>query len=168
MSVLPIVLHGDPVLRQLAAPIDDITPEIRQLAADMCETMYAAPGRGLAAPQVGRSVRMFVMDCGWKDGAERQPVVMINPEILAASDEVAQYEEGCLSIPGILVPLMRPARVSMRWLDLSDTRQQAEFTGFPAVCVQHEYDHLDGILTVDRMDADARSAIVDALTALSA
>ena len=168
MSILPILIHGDPILRQVATPIDAITPKVRQLADDMCETMYGAPGRGLAAPQVGQSVRMFVMDCDWKDGVARNPVVMINPEILTASDEVAQCEEGCLSIPGILVPLMRPARVTMGWTDLSGTRRQGEFTGFAAACVQHEYDHLDGILTIDRMDAVARSAIADALAALPA
>jgi peptide deformylase len=168
VSLLPILIYGDARLQQVASPVAEVTDEIRKLAADMAETMYAAPGRGLAAPQIGRSVRMFVMDCHWKDGADRALLVMINPQIVKQSEVLGVYDEGCLSIPGIVVPVERPAEVTLRWQDLDGRGQQRDFEGFEAVCVQHEYDHLDGILTVDRIDPAARAAYEGDLLALSA
>ncbi len=165
MSILPILVYGDPRLRQVAEPVAEVTQAVRDLAADMCETMYDAPGRGLAAPQVGQLVRMFVMDCHWKDSAEHAPGVMINPEIIEQSSETRDYDEGCLSIPGLLVPLTRPAEVAMRWTDLDGAPQSRRFDGFEAVCVQHEYDHLDGVLTLDRLSVEDRSEMEAALGA---
>jgi len=167
VSLLPIRIYGDPVLRQVADPVGEVTGRVRQLAADMCAAMYAAPGRGLAAPQVGEPLRMFVMDCDWKDGADRAPVVVIDPEIFEASEEVKSYDEGCLSLPGLVTQITRPAQVRMRWTDLDGTRHDRWFDGFAAVCVQHEYDHLDGMLTVDRIGAARLAELGPALQALA-
>ncbi len=154
MSVLPIRIYGDPALRQVAvnARLDD---QVRRLAADMIETMYDAPGRGLAASQVGENLRIFVMDCHWKDGADRAPTVFLNPSFVGRSEEEMVHEEGCLSIPGLSVEVSRPAWVTMRWTDLGGESHEKTFEGFEAVCVQHESDHLDGVLNVDlASDAD--------------
>lgn len=167
MSVLPIRIYGDPVLRRVAkdAPLDD---HVRRLAADMIETMYDAPGRGLAAPQVGEDLRLFVMDCHWKDGADRAASVFLNPSLIWQSDETAVNEEGCLSIPGVLVDIRRPARVAMRWTDLHGAAQERAFEGFEAVCVQHEADHLDGVLNVDLASDKDAARIALQLKALAA
>ncbi len=167
MSLLPIRLFGDPVLRQVAEPVGEVTVRVRRLAGDMIETMYAAPGRGLAAPQVGERLRMFVMDCDWKDGADRAPVVVIDPEIVESSEESSSYTEGCLSLPGLETEVSRPARVRMRWRDLEGAAYDRWFDGFAAVCVQHEHDHLDGVLTVDRIDAERLAELEAALRALA-
>lgn len=166
MTVLPIRIYGDPVLRQVAeeAPLND---RVRQLAADMVETMYDAPGRGLAAPQVGEALRLFVMDSGWKDGAARAPRVFINPSFVERSADLAVNEEGCLSIPGVPVDVSRPASVKMRWTDLDGAAQEQTFEGFEAVCVQHEADHLDGILNVDLASEADRTRIAPQLEALT-
>ena len=114
----------------------------------MLETMYAAPGRGLAAPQVGRLVRMFVMDVDWKSGIPA-PAVFVNPEVLRASDGRQVYDEACLSIPGVARRVARPAEVRLRWQDETGARREGAFLGPAAVIVQHETDHLDGILILD-------------------
>lgn len=167
MSVLPIRIYGDPALRRVAkdAPLDD---RVRRLAADMVETMYDAPGRGLAAPQVGEDLRLFVMDCHWKDGAARAPSVFLNPSLTWRSEETAVNEEGCLSIPGVPVDVRRPARVAMSWTDLDGASQERVFDGFEAVCVQHEADHLDGILNVDLASDEDAERIAPQLKALAA
>jgi peptide deformylase len=152
MALHPIVQVPDPVLRGVAASVENID-EVRDLARDMLETMYAAPGRGLAAPQVGLPLRLFVMDVGWKEGAPA-PRVFVNPEVLGVSDETATREEGCLSIPGRVSRVTRPAEVALRWLDLDGAVQEDTFGGFAATCVQHEIDHLDGILCTDREEED--------------
>ena len=113
MSILPIRIYGDPVLRQICAPVE-LDDDLRTLAADMIETMYDAPGRGLAAPQVGHALRMFVMDAHWKDSGDRAPLVVINPEIVERSDQLVENDEGCLSIPDIPVRIARPNRIVMR------------------------------------------------------
>jgi len=159
MSLHEIVRWPDPRLATACKPVAKITPEIRKLANDMLETMYAAPGRGLAAPQVGVLSRVFVMDTTWKDGT-RDPMVFVNPEILTASEERATLAEGCLSIPGVSVEVTRSLRVRLRWTDLEGQRCERAFDGFPAACVQHEMDHLDGIVTLDRVDADTRARIL--------
>ncbi len=156
MPVLPILRWPDPRLAVVCDPVGPVTDDIRALAADMLVTMYAAPGRGLAAPQVGRLQRLFVMDAHWKEGA-RTPVVMIDPEIVAVSDEVVTMDEGCLSIPGITTRVERPAGVQVRWTDLEGVRQGADLEGVEARVVLHEYDHLDGLVTLDRLDAPARA-----------
>ncbi|SMY06491.1 peptide deformylase [Flavimaricola marinus] len=161
MTLRPVRLWPDPVLCQVCPPVAAVDAEVRALAADMLETMYAAPGRGLAAPQVGVLSRLFVMDITWKE-AEPDPMVFINPEILAASEEQATFEEGCLSIPDVLTPVTRPAQVRMAWTDLDGHRQERAFEGVAAVCVQHELDHLNGIVTFDRLAPDARAAAEEA------
>ena len=161
--ILPILRWPDPLLSQPCAPAV-LSEDLRALAADMLETMYAAPGRGLAAPQVGRLVRLFVMDTTWKEGA-RAPVVCVNPEILWLSDTRAVGPEGCLSIPGPTTMVERAEAVRMRWTDLDGAVREAELTGFAAICAQHEYDHLDGVLTLDRLSAEARArATAEVLT----
>lgn len=156
MAVLPLVLWPDPRLSARAAEVTGFGPEIAALAADMLETMYDAPGRGLAGPQVGAMVRIFVMDCGWKEGAP-DPRVMLNPKILSAEGAVTR-EEGCLSVPGLSVPVTRPDRLVLRWQDLDGAPHEEAFEGFAATCIQHERDHLDGILHLDRADPADRAA----------
>jgi peptide deformylase len=153
--LLPILRWPDPRLSLPCAPavLDD---DLRLLAADMLETMYAAPGRGLAAPQVGRLVRLFVMDVTWKEGA-RSPQVFVNPKVLALSDARMSGPEGCLSIPGPVTEVERAEAVHLRWTDLDGTLREEWLTGFAAICAQHEYDHLDGILTLDRLGPEARA-----------
>lgn len=155
MAVLPIVTWPDARLSTSCAAVGEITEEIRALAADMLETMYAAPGRGLAAPQVGRLIRLFVMDATWKEGV-RTPIVMLNPEIAGFSETVIGMDEGCLSIPGITTHVTRPAGVTMSWTGLDGLRQSAEMAGNAARIAQHETDHLDGVVTFDRLDDAAR------------
>ncbi len=152
--LLPILRWPDPRLSQPCAPaaLDD---DLRQLAADMLETMYAAPGRGLAAPQVGRLLRLFVMDVAWKAGAPA-PMVFINPSVELLGDRVAG-PEGCLSIPGPVTEVERSSQVRVRWTDLDGAAREELFDGFAAICIQHEYDHLDGLLTLDRLSPEARA-----------
>ena len=133
-----------------AGTVDGITPGIKQLADDMLETMYAAPGRGLAAPQVGVMQRVFVMDVAWKTGTPT-PVVCINPEILWRSAVVAMGDEGCLSIPGPITRVARSQAILMAWTALDGMRVQQRLSGFAAICAQHEYDHLEGIVTLDHL-----------------
>lgn len=152
-----ILRWPDPRLAEVCAPVGAITAEVELLAQDLLDTMYAARGRGLAAPQVGEMQRLFVMDAGWKEGAP-DPMVFIDPVLKEKSAERVTQEEGCLSIPGVTMDVARPARVRMAWTDLDGTRQERSFEGFAAVCVQHELDHLDGIVTFDRLDTDTRRA----------
>jgi peptide deformylase len=156
MAILPILRWPDARLSVRAGAVDGITPAIRQLAADMLETMYAAPGRGLAAPQVGVLQRLFVMDVAWKTGTPA-PVVCINPEILWSSAVIAAGDEGCLSIPGPLTRITRPQAIVMAWTGLDGKRREERLSGFAAICAQHEFDHLDGIVTLDRLAAPERA-----------
>lgn len=159
MSVLPIVLWPDPRLAEICAPIEKITPEIETLARDMLETMYDAPGRGLAGPQVGAMLRIFVMDIGWKEG-KSDPLVCINPMLQEIGEDCAVNTEGCLSIPGVTAEVSRPSQVQMVWTGLNGGRYVQSFDGFGAVCVQHELDHLDGIVTFDHLDAQTRADLI--------
>ncbi|MFV1491464.1 peptide deformylase [Phaeobacter sp. JH18-32] len=156
MTVLQIRAWPDPVLSSPATPVTDPS-EVADLVRDMLDTMYAAPGRGLAAPQVGVLARVFVMDTTWKEGM-RDPLVCLNPEIIALSVEMATRTEGCLSIRGLSLDVTRPAWVDLGWTDMEGVRHQRRFDGFAAACVQHEYDHLDGRVTFDRVDPEARAA----------
>jgi peptide deformylase len=156
VSLLPILQWPDARLAQPCAPVGAVTPELRKLAADMLETMYAAPGRGLAGPQVGVMLRIFVMDTTWKEGTPT-PQVVLNPELEPLGEAVSTRAEGCLSIPGISVEVTRPARVRMRWRDLDGLAQVADLDGFAAACVQHEADHLDGVVTLMRLAPEARA-----------
>ena len=153
MSLRPILTLPDPRLRQTCAPVAAFDADLEALVADMFETMYAAPGRGLAAPQVGVMRRLFVMDVGWKEGAS-DPRVFVNPRIVPAEGGVtAVMTEQCLSIPDRAVRLERPARVRLCWQDTAGRADAAEFDGFAARCIQHECDHLDGLLCIDRPEA---------------
>ncbi len=163
MSVLPILTWPDARLAETCAPC---TPaeETRRLAQAMLDTMYAAPGRGLAAPQIGRMIRLFVMDVTWKEGTPA-PQVFLNPEITWRSEATATGEEGCLSIPGITTQITRPAEIDLRWQDLDGQAHSGRFDGFAAACIQHETDHLDGVLTLDRLTPEARAEAVAAYEA---
>lgn len=145
----PIILHPDPRLKKAAAAVDDLSDARRALANDMLETMYDAPGIGLAAPQIGILERLIVLDCEKGDDATPRPVIMFNPEVVALSDDMNTYEEGCLSIPEQFADVTRPAEVTVSWLDQDGNPQQEDFEGLWATCVQHEIDHLDGKLFID-------------------
>jgi len=155
----PILIHPDPRLKKACAPVSEITDDLRALAGDMLETMYDAPGIGLAAPQVGVLNRLIVMDCEKDEETEPAPVVMINPEIVATSDEVNVYEEGCLSIPEQFAEVTRPREVEVRWIGLDGEEHKAAYDGLWATCVQHEIDHLDGKLFIDYLGAMKRQMI---------
>jgi len=154
---LPILRWPDERLSTLCEPAvrGDATAE---LAADMLETMYDAPGRGLAAPQVGVLTRLFVMDATWKEGRP-DPHVFLNPVIIEKSPNIVTGPEGCLSIPGIEVPVARADWVVVRWKTPEGLQQEARLEGFAAICVQHETDHLDGRVTLTRVDPAARKAL---------
>ena len=156
MSLRDIVKWPDPRLSTPCEPVAEITDEIRAQARDMLDTMYDAPGRGLAAPQIGLMNRVFVTDVSWKEGTP-DPQVFINPEILELSDTQVESEEGCLSIPGVTTSVTRPDRVHLVWTSLEGARVSQVFTGFAAACVQHELDHLNGIVTFDRLSPEARA-----------
>ncbi len=147
--ILRITKLGEEVLRQKAQPVEDINDEIRQLAKDMMETMIDADGVGLAAPQIGRSIRMFVIKAD--DDIER---VFINPQIIRTSNEVGPYDEGCLSIPQVYETIVRPLAVTVQAYDENGKRFTLDADGLLARCIQHENDHLDGVLYIDRGDPD--------------
>ncbi|WP_308917488.1 peptide deformylase [Jannaschia sp. LMIT008] len=155
----PILLHPDPRLKKVATPVDDLSDELRALADDMLETMYDAPGIGLAAPQVGVGQRLIVLDCVKEEGAAPQPTIMFNPEVLASSDDRSTYEEGCLSIPEHFADVERPAEVTVRWIDRDGREVTRDMDGLWATCVQHEVDHLDGRLFIDYLTPLKRQLI---------
>ncbi len=155
----PILIHPDPRLKKVCAPVAEITDDLRRLADDMLETMYDAPGIGLAAPQLGVLSRVIVLDCVKDEGATPRPLVMINPEIAAASDETNVYEEGCLSIPDQYAEVTRPEAVEVRWTDPDGHEHHEGFDGLWATCVQHEIDHLNGKLFIDHIGAMRRQMI---------
>ena len=146
--IRPILIHPDPRLKKLCDPVAEITPEIVRLAEDMLETMYDAPGVGLAAPQIGVTKRVIVLDCS-KEQDARRPLAMVNPEVIWESEDQSRYEEGCLSIPEQYAEVARPAEVRVRWLGLDGAVQEEQFAGLWATCVQHEIDHLNGKLFID-------------------
>jgi len=148
MSVLPIRTVPDDILRTVCDPVTAFDATLETLTSDMFETMYAAPGRGLAAPQIGRGIRVFIMDAKWKEGMP-SPMIFVNPEILSVSETVETLDEGCLSIPGQLSSVTRPAQVGLRWQSIDGATQEGTFDGFAAACVQHELDHLNGVLCTD-------------------
>ena len=154
-----IVMHPDPRLKKVSAPVADITDELRALADDMLSTMYDAPGIGLAAPQVGVLSRLIVLDCVKEEGEAPQPMAMFNPEIVASSDEMNTYEEGCLSIPEQFADVTRPKLVQVRWIDRDGNQQEQEMDGLWATCVQHEIDHLNGKLFIDYLGPMKRQLI---------
>ena len=154
-----ILIHPDPRLKKVCAPVSEITDDLRRLAGDMLETMYDAPGIGLAAPQVGVISRLIVLDCVKGEAETPRPLAMINPEVVASSDEMNTYEEGCLSIPDQYAEVTRPAEVEVRWTDPDGTEHREGFGGLWATCVQHEIDHLNGRLFIDYLGAMRRQMI---------
>ncbi len=159
MSIRPILIHPDPRLKKVADAVDGVSPELKKLAEDMLETMYDAPGIGLAAPQIGISKRLIVMDCVKEEGAAPQPMVMFNPEVKWSSEETNVYEEGCLSIPEQYAEVTRPSEVEVHWTALDGAAQSGKFDELWATCVQHEVDHLDGKLFIDYLKPLKRQMI---------
>jgi peptide deformylase len=163
MALRDIIVLPDKRLRLKSKPVAGIDGDLRKLVEDMFATMYEAPGIGLAAIQVGVPLRVVVMDLSKKE-AESEPKVFINPEILWSSEEKSVYEEGCLSIPDIHEDVERPARVKVRYLDLDGTLMEAEAEGLFATCIQHEVDHLNGVLFIDHISKLKRDRIVKKFT----
>lgn len=159
MAIREILIAPDPRLKVKARPVDKVDGEIRRLMDDMLETMYAAPGIGLAAPQVGEAVRVIVIDVA-RDGEPRQPLRLANPEIVWASEEQVPCEEGCLSLPEQFADVTRPAEVKVRYLDHENEIREIHATGLLAVCLQHEIDHLEGVLFVDHISSLRRNMIL--------
>ena len=158
MALRDILVLPDPRLRLVSEPVGAIDEDIRRLAEDMFETMYDAPGIGLAAIQIGVPKRLITLDLARKD-EERKPQVIINPEIVAASEERSVYEEGCLSIPEFYEEVERPAQVKVRYTDLEGNAHEVEATGLLATCLQHEIDHLNGVLFIDRISKLKRDRV---------
>jgi peptide deformylase len=155
--IRPILIHPDPRLKKLCDPVTEFSADLRKLADDMLETMYDAPGIGLAAPQIGVMKRILVMDCV-KD-ADPRPMVLINPEIAWSSEDLSSYEEGCLSIPEQFAEVSRPASVTVTWQDVDGRKRDETFDGLWATCVQHEIDHLNGKLFIDYLGPLKRQMI---------
>ena len=167
MSVRPIIEAPDPRLRIKSAPVDKVDDDLRALIADMFETMYDAPGIGLAAIQVGVPLRVLVMDLhepAEEDGPPvKDPRVFINPEILTHSDEEVPYLEGCLSVPDQYAEVERPDHIRARWLDENGKAHEEQLDGLLAVCLQHEMDHLEGILFIDHLSRLKREMVLKKL-----
>jgi peptide deformylase len=167
MAIRPIIETPDPLLRQISTPVAAVTDEIRTLVDDMFETMYAAPGIGLAAIQVGVPKRVLVIDLQEPEveGGEpvRKPLVFINPEIVQESDTLQVYNEGCLSVPEMYAEVERPDRIRARWLDRDGKAHEEELDGLLAICLQHEMDHLEGILFIDHLSRLKRDMILKKL-----
>ncbi len=160
MALREVLKFPDPRLKNVSQPIDQVDDALRELARDMIDVMYDEPGIGLAAPQVGEAVRMFVIDTEWSDdGVERNPMVMINPRIVERSGRIS-WEEGCLSVPDYSASVERDARIVLEAMDLEGNTIKEEAEGLRAVCIQHEIDHLDGILFIDRISRLKRSLYV--------
>ncbi len=159
MPIKPLIILPDPVLRLVSRPVERIDSHLRKLAADMLETMYDAPGIGLASIQVGEPLRMLVIDLA-KEDEPKAPQVFINPEIVERSGDRSVYEEGCLSIPDYYAEVERPASVSVKHLDLDGNAHVIAAEGLLATCLQHEMDHLDGVLFIDHISRLKRDMVV--------
>jgi peptide deformylase len=160
MALRPVLQFPDKRLKRTSEPISEVTEEIRTLARDMLDVMYDEPGIGLAAPQLGEAIRLIVVDTDWtEEDAERQPIVAVNPEIVASDGKIT-WTEGCLSVPDFTADVERAERVTLRYTDLEGAEQVEEAEGLRAVCFQHEIDHLDGVLFIDRISRLKRSLYV--------
>ena len=166
MTIKPLIILPDPILRQVSRPVETVDAAVRTLADDMLATMYDAPGIGLAAIQVGEPLRMLTIDLSGED-EEKAPRVFLNPEILQTSDERSTYEEGCLSIPDYYAEVERPATVTVRYLGLDGKQHEEEASGLLATCLQHELDHLDGVLFIDHISKLKREMVVKKFTKLA-
>jgi peptide deformylase len=154
-----ITLPDEKILRRKSAPLKAVDAAARKLMDDMLETMYDAPGIGLAAIQIGVAQRIIVMDTA-KDGDEKQPVFMVNPEIMWVSDELGEYEEGCLSIPEYFEMVQRPREVKLRYLDRQGDARETNAQGLIATVIQHEFDHLNGVLFIDHISKLKRDRVL--------
>ncbi|MBL0370432.1 peptide deformylase [Rhizobium sp. KVB221] len=163
MTIKPLIILPDPILRQVSTKVEQVNGEIRTLADDMLATMYDAPGIGLAAIQIGIPKRLLVIDLS-KDGDEKAPQVFINPEILSSSDERSVYEEGCLSIPDYYAEVERPAKIAVNYVDIDGKQQSIEAEGLLATCLQHEIDHLNGVLFIDHISRLKREMVIKKFT----
>ena len=163
MAIRPILTFPDPILRKKAKPIERVDADLRRLMDDMLLTMYDAPGIGLAAPQIGILRRLIVMDPA-KDEAPKTPVIMVNPEILERSEEMRVHDEGCLSIPDFTAEIERPAKTRVSFLDRAGKKQEIELNGIWSTLVQHEIDHLNGVLFIDYLSRLKRDRIVKKFT----
>jgi peptide deformylase len=159
MALLPILTAPDPRLKLKAKHVEAVDATVRRLMDDMLETMYQAPGIGLAAPQVGQVLRVLVVDCA-REGEPKQPYRIANPEILWRSETLATYNEGCLSLPEHYADVTRPAEIRLRYLDEENEVREIEAKGLLATCIQHEMDHLDGVLFVDHISPLKRNIIL--------
>ncbi len=160
MPILPIITLPDPVLRKTSAAVETVDDEVRGLANNLLETMYAAPGIGLAAVQVGVLRRMLVFDTAKGEDVPKEPFVLINPEIVSFGDTPRVHEEGCLSIPRMYAEVERPAVVRVRYVDLDGKQQERDFADLQATVVQHEIDHLEGILFIDHISRLRRHLLI--------
>ena len=159
MPIKPLIILPDPILRQVSRPVERIEDQLRKFAGDMLDTMYDAPGIGLAAIQVGEPLRMLVIDLA-KEGEDPAPHVFINPEVIESSDDRSVYEEGCLSIPDYYAEVERPAAVRVKYLDREGKAQEIAADGLMATCLQHEIDHLNGVLFIDHISKLKRDMVV--------
>lgn len=169
MAILPIIEIPDPRLRQVSEPVAAVDDDLRRLMDDMLETMYAAPGIGLAAIQVGVAKRVLVIDLqdeGDDGKPVKSPLYFVNPEILSSSDEVSVYNEGCLSVPEIFADVERPARVRARWLDYDGNAHEEELDELMSTCLQHEMDHLEGVVFIDHLSKLKRAMALKKLEKL--
>ena len=163
MAVREIIKLPDPILRRISEPVVAVTDDTRKIMDDMLATMYDAPGIGLAAIQIGVPQRIIVIDLA-KDDEEKAPLYLVNPEIVEASEELADYEEGCLSIPDFFEMVSRSKQVKIRYLDRQGEKRELDCTGVLATCVQHEIDHLNGVLFIDYISKLKRDRIVKKFT----
>jgi peptide deformylase len=163
MAIRPILTAPDPRLKTISKPVERVDDALRALMDDMLDTMYDAPGIGLAAIQIGVPQRVIVMDLAGKD-EEKQPRFFVNPEILWRSEELSFYEEGCLSVPEMYEDVQRPARIRARWLDYHGQEVEMEADGMLATCLQHEMDHLEGVLFIDHLYKLKRDIILRKMT----
>lgn len=159
MTIKPLIILPDPLLREHSKPVERVDDGIRKFARDMLDTMYDAPGIGLAAIQVGEPIRMLVIDLA-KEGEDPAPRIVINPEIVASGEERSVYEEGCLSIPDYYAEVERPATVKVKYLDEHGKQQEVDADGLLATCLQHEIDHLNGVLFIDYISKLKRDMVV--------
>jgi len=159
MALLPIITAPDPRLKIKARRVSKVDARVRRLMADMLETMYAAPGIGLAAPQVGEALRVIVVDCA-REGEPRRPLKIANPELVWKSDELITVNEGCLSLPEHYADVARPKAITLRYLDEENEIRELAAEGLLATCIQHEMDHLEGVLFVDHISALKRGIIL--------
>ena len=159
MALLPILTAPDPRLKKVSVPVKSVDASVRKLMDDMLETMYQAPGIGLAAPQVGVLKRVIVLDIA-REGEEPQPLRLANPEVVWVSDEDVTYNEGCLSVPEHYADVARPKACRVKYIDHENKRQEIAAEGLLATCLQHEIDHLDGVLFIDHLTSLKRNIIL--------